>query len=88
MWPQKQNIVHNLREKFINKVHLPILNGILEHKHLDLMQMKSSFNLMNGKSQCNKHLKRHGILGFSPQCTNIVDMNYKLRYSKANNKES
>ena len=64
-WSKKQNRVHNLRAKFINKVHLPILNGIQQHKPLDLMQMKSSFNRMNGKSQC-KHLKRHGILCFSP----------------------
>ena len=74
---KNQNRVHNLREKFINKVHLPILNGI-----------PSSFNRMNGKSQCNKHLKRHVILGFSPQCTNIVEMNNKIIYSKDNNKES
>ena len=50
--------------------------------------MKSCFNQMNGKSQCNKHFKRRGIHGFSPQCTNIVEMNNKLRYSKANNKAS
>ena len=43
---------------------------------------------MNGKPQCNKHLKRHGILGFCPQCRNIAEMNNKLRYSKSKNMES